>query len=213
MATKIVGSMLARKLALKALNESHRDTPAARRLFKQWLRENDDLLEAVSGPAIDLIIREAVGRDVRVERRDVVLGSRAKPLVGHGVRVGGDPRPVTACLPQPSAEADSRRAARLVHHLGLHAYPLPVTGKLLGEAQAWEIRDGAEYHWARSKGDAAKAMFLGFVFQAHPDRDKPQSEQRRASEVIDLDTLRVLDERAQIEAQSAVLPPLGGRAS
>jgi hypothetical protein len=41
------GREIARRMAMQALNACHRDEIEARRLFKQWLKENDDLVEAV----------------------------------------------------------------------------------------------------------------------------------------------------------------------
>jgi hypothetical protein len=71
---------IARRMAMQALNACHRDKIEARRLFKQWLKENDDLLEAVAGPAITLQITIAVSQDVRIERQDVLKQSRALPI-------------------------------------------------------------------------------------------------------------------------------------
>lgn len=198
-ATNVSGSELARRMALEALNSCHRDREAARRLFKQWLRENEDLLEAVSGQSITYLITYALSHDIQVERRDVLKMSRALPIIESGISVGESVLPPrTVCIPIPSAQADARRAARLVKHSGLLAWPLPVTGKQLGDARPWEAKDGSLWYGGQRRGFGEKEHFLAFVWQACPDKDLPASKQRTIAEQLDLNTLRRLDERARI---------------
>jgi len=206
-------SYVLNKLALKALNQSKRDRRAAGRLIRQWLREDEALFESVLGPGIKLAISIAINHDIGQERRDVLRSSRALPLNDGKVMVGGDPRPThgprAACIPQPSADADSRRTARVMAATmklsGYYLTPLPNSDRLLGEAQAWELQEASLYHLKRRDGEAKMAQLYGFLFQAHPDHAKPSSEQRPLAEVVDLDTIRRLDERAQIAAARVVL--------
>jgi len=199
------------RLALKALNESKRDRHAAGRLMRQWIHEDEALFESVMEPSINLALTTAINRDIGQERKDVLRAARAAPSVESGVRIGTAP-PVV-CIPTSSPEAESRRAARVLGATmklsGYHTYALPETGKMLGEGQAWELKDACIYHSKRRDGEAWKAQFFGFLFQAHPDHDLPHAKQRKTAEVIDLKTIKRLDERAQLVACRTVTAPLG----
>jgi len=211
-AIRVSGSELIRNMALQALNQTGRDRQAARRKFKQWLTENDDLMEAVAGPAITFAITAALSHDIQIERKDILRGARSLPIVENAVHVGRD-SPRAACIPVPSAEASTRAAARVVgHHMklsGFHAYPLPVTGKPLGTALAFEVKEASLYHGERFRGDFVKAQFFAFAWQALPDKDKPAAQQRPVAEHLDLNTLRILDERAQLAGEKSLLEAVG----
>lgn len=196
-------SEIIRNMARNALNACGRDRNEARPLFKQWLRENDDLLEAIAGPAITSAINSALTADITIERNDVVKRERAMPTLG-------DTRPPAGpCLPVPSREADDRRAARVAAHgfkmSGLFEFPLPVTGKLLGEAKAWEVHEASLWYQSNARGHLARAQFLAFVWQAAPDREKPASAQQPVSRHMDVETLRLLDRKAVAESEKPLL--------
>ncbi len=208
------GQHLIRKMALEALTVCHRDRQAARRLFKHWLAENDELLEAVSGPSINIAIGYAIRHDIGVERQDVVRLARAAPRASNGVPVGGSvlPEKKGGCLPVPSDAAVARAAAHVKHYSGLLGFPLPVTGKLMGEARAWEILDMRTFYTDRRKAEGIREHFAAFIWLALPDRNKPASKQKPVSHWLDADAIQVLDTRAQVAAASKTLQlPDGGK--
>lgn len=203
----VTGTQLIARLALEALNSTSRNRQNARQLFKQWLRENDDLLEAVAGPSIDRAITEAIARDLREERRDVIRLSRAAHTVTNSVPVGYDPLPAPrrACIPVRSEAAAARAAANVMRYEGFVAFKLPRTGKMLGDAVAWEIADGFREYEAQRKGFAVLARFLKLVWQSLPDHEKPATEQQPLRKHMDAATLKALDERARIEEAKVIL--------
>ena len=197
------GSEITRTMARNALNQCGRDRNEARRLFKQWLRENDDLLEAIAGAAITTAINSALTTDIAIERKDVLSRERAMPVLG-------DTRPARGpCIPVPSREADERRAARVAAAgfklSGLFELPLPVTGKLLGEAKPWEVLEASLWYQNNARGQIAKAQFFAFVWQASPDRDKPATTQAPVSKHLNVETLRLLDRKALAESEKPLL--------
>lgn len=202
------GRDLIRKMALQALNATGRDKAAAERLYLQWLKENDQLLLAVAGPAVRSIILDAINNDMAQERRDVERIERARPVVTSSVSVGPAPRTRPQCLPIPSAAADERRAARIFHHSGWLAWPLPETGKPLGDAKAWEILDAAHAYQGRRQANGQKERFLKILWQALPDHDKPEAEQKRVAAHLTSDVIGKMDVRAQI-AEAAVIASAG----
>lgn len=210
------GDELIRRLSLEALNASHRDRFAAKRLFKRWLVENPDLQEAVAETSLARAIGGGINRDLAAERRENVAMARAQPVITSGVRVGPDVLPVNtprnACLPVPSEASLARAAARVRHFSGWHAVTLPLTNKPIGEAKAWEILEAAQFYAVRRKAEGAKEHFFSFLWRALPDRDKPESEQKPVPDWLDNNALALLDERARVAEASKTLSLEGGAA-
>jgi hypothetical protein len=203
---QIDGHSLIRRMAFEALNQTHRDRLQARRLFKQWLKENEDLLEAMAGPAIDRAISAGLREDIQQERSDIARSERSAPRVTSGVPVGPPPEPPrNVCLPVPSAEAQARAAARVVKHSGWLRWPLPVTAKPLGDAKAWEVLDAAHFYQDRRINEGGKERFFKSLWQMLPDRNKHAADQRPVAEhKIKAEVLRSLDERAMLEEKQVV---------
>ena len=201
------GTALIRQMALEALNRCQRNRQEARSLVMQWGRENEALYEALASPALDQAFTIAIGRDLCEERKDVVRMARAAPSLTNSVAVGPNLLPAfrTGCLPIPSDVAQARAAANVVHYEGLVAFKLPLTGKPLGAAKAWEIRDAFQYCNSQRKGFAVRARFLELVRQSLPDRELPESEQRPLIEHLGAAELKALDERALIEEEKVIL--------
>jgi len=207
------GSEIIHRMALDALNACKRDRDSAVKLLKQQIRESDALVEMLADTAIQWALAQAVSRDIRQERVDVLREERAKAAMEAGAAVGGagsDPRPVRlpAIPPHASPEAVERRAARVIKHMGLFGLPLPDSNKVLGEAKAWEVKDASIYHLKRGRADLGRAEFYGFVWQALPDRNKPADQQKPTSKHLDLKTLRRMDTKAQITVAKQTLSPL-----
>ncbi|KKL50631.1 hypothetical protein LCGC14_2303590, partial [marine sediment metagenome] len=101
--------------------------------------------------------------------------------------------------------AVARPAAHVKHYSGLMGFPLPVTGKLMGEARAWEILDGRHFYGERRIAESKFEHLMAFIWLALPDRNKAASKQKPISEWLDADAIQVLDARAQVAAASTTL--------
>ena len=194
--------MIAR-MALEALNLSHRERELAKRLFEQWLIENQDLRVAIADRAIAQSAARAIAQDLRIENKDVLRTAERMPLAEDGVPVGAEVVPPrTALLPMASPEAEARRAARLTKHLGLLGWRLPNTDLLLGDAPAWEVKRALGYHWDRARGETKMAQFFALIWASLPDRNKPASRQKPVKEHMDRIQLQRLWNRAKaVEAK------------
>lgn len=200
------GGDLIRQLATEALNQRKRDRKAAVRLFKQWVRDKDDLRSAVAEWCIDQAASAAISRDMTQERNEVLRMARAVPVVTSMVPVGADTlRPRPGCLPVASDAAVARRASAVLSYDGLLAFRLPVTGKPLGDALAWEIKDGFLIYNSQRSAFERRARFLKLIWEGLPDRELPEEKQKPLAKHMDAAQLRALDERAQIAESQVIL--------
>ncbi len=200
------------ELARQALDASHNDREAAKKLALRWVGEDEELRKSLLGDMIEMAIGHSITIEISAQRKGIITASRRLPadvpltngVVSLGPVVsppsGGEPAPSRrSALPPPTLEVRARVAEVMRRFSGEYAYRLPGSNKVLGAATDEDLLAGARVYGNQRRGNGERERYLALLWLAYPDRDLPKSKKRIFADCVDEATCRRL--RAQAEAE------------
>lgn len=153
--------MSAIERALSALKQAHNSPDKAREILHDWSSE-----KALREELLSLGIAQAISTALSVERLNAIsFRAQASARQDRMIASGKAPDALTS---------------------GLYLFPLPGTGKLLGDALPTEVRVAVGQYRAQREGLETRERFLDLVLSAAKDSKSTIRKQVRAEDLANM---------------------------